>query len=112
MLKITVSQAVLSSGLERLLKGEHWWKVCDGWLREDNPTTTIPPWGLAVQTALHTANTYQTLNNFIESYSSLEQRQISSLDSNLTVSRPSVDIVEEASSTVHPPLLSICLGQS
>ena len=64
----SVASYPLSEGLKGLVDGIDWWRVSDGWLREDSPSDKLPPWGVAVLNAIDYTQRFDSLESFITAY--------------------------------------------
>ncbi len=62
---LSVASFPLSNGLQKLTDGTDWWKVCDGWLREDSPSDILPPWGTSVLKTRLLATEYPSLESLL-----------------------------------------------
>ena len=64
----SVASYPLSEGLERLISGTDWWRVSDGWLREDNPSTKPAPWGSAALQSIDYTRRFGSVESFLAAY--------------------------------------------
>ena len=61
-------QLPLGEGLERLISGTDWWRISDGWLREDNPSTKPAPWGAAALQSIDYTRRFGSVESFLAAY--------------------------------------------
>jgi len=77
---VSVAAYPLSDGLHKLLSGLDWWKVSDGWLREDQPKHKLAPWGTSVLNAISYAQQHTDLSSFLRTYQTIQVSSAASLN--------------------------------
>ncbi len=97
--QLSIAAYPLSAGLKNALNNTDWWRVCDGWLREDNPQDILAPWGSGILTAITLAQTYGTLDTFLRRYQEYAVQETESVPPQKT---PSVDISENTTISSEP----------
>jgi malonyl CoA-acyl carrier protein transacylase len=58
----------LSNGIQQLIKGNDWWRISEGWLREDKPSLHLAPWGLGALQSKILAKQYLDIDQFLQAY--------------------------------------------
>ena len=60
--------APLNPNILRMHDGEEWWRLSEGWLREDNPHYISPPWGVGALLSKQYAQQYSDIQAFLSAY--------------------------------------------